>query len=721
MKQTILLVHIGPVQDFIASARRCRDLWYGSRLLSEVSRQVAEAMLLATGLDPQEQALIFPGRLHAPGDGAEVSVANKIQLLLNTDTREEAERVAEAGRARMLAFLEETARGEFDRVRHELERMGRQTRDFYQDRALADVLGMMEFFWVATPVDAHGYHNARKRAEALLGARKNTRNWVQAQPIEARIPKSSLDGVRESVIDEAVFHDNVYRDWQRYRAFGVRGSERLCGVGLLKRRGTPPGEERSEIPSFHSTSHMASGPTRARIDRMGAQDELDRLIDAFGAHLERGLGEQRTRIPNGFARYTAQDPRQGQLREHSFTHAIPLDLRQRVGLDGVVLYPNRVAATGSSSLLSQLELGSQERQAAEQTIHRAQRDLLRAIGSQEPFAYYALLLADGDKMGVAIDALGDEQLHRDLSKQLDETFAARCHDLVASHGGSLIYSGGDDVLALLPLHTALQCAERLSATFDEAMAPIFAHRKHIDTPTLSVGLAVAHAQEPFGQVRDLAKDAEMLAKGQGRARLAIIVQKRSNAAISAVGPWRFDEHHHSNLDVLRSKWGIEVRGDKPRPEPKTLAERLKVWGRVLSERNVPSSLAYKLEEAIAPLLFESPPSASTRPPRQTEDEVAKYNKTLNAACLALVKNVINRRDLRDGGIGDALQAEIEHLYTWALAEVSQNTQAHLPAPLRAVQKMAHELRIASIFNDAWQEAFGDLEPPRQVDAQGAEQ
>jgi len=32
----ILLFSIGPIQDFIASARRSRDLWFGSWMLSEL-------------------------------------------------------------------------------------------------------------------------------------------------------------------------------------------------------------------------------------------------------------------------------------------------------------------------------------------------------------------------------------------------------------------------------------------------------------------------------------------------------------------------------------------------------------------------------------------------------------------------------------------------------------------------------------------------------------
>ncbi len=36
---------------------------------------------------------------------------------------------------------------------------------------------------------------------------------------------------------------------------------------------------------------------------------------------------------------------------------------------------------------------------------------------------------------------------------------------VAEHHGALVYSGGDDVLAFLPLDTALDCAGALRASF----------------------------------------------------------------------------------------------------------------------------------------------------------------------------------------------------------------------------------------------------------------
>jgi CRISPR-associated protein Cmr2 len=73
----LFLIHIGPVQDFIASARRTRDLAFGSWFLSELSRAAAREIEAQNGLD----SLIFP----APAkpemlqrNNQEFLVANKI-------------------------------------------------------------------------------------------------------------------------------------------------------------------------------------------------------------------------------------------------------------------------------------------------------------------------------------------------------------------------------------------------------------------------------------------------------------------------------------------------------------------------------------------------------------------------------------------------------------------------------------------------------------------
>ena len=92
----LMAIGIGPVQEFIASARRSRDLWFGSWLLSEISKAAAKKIADECGRDN----LIFPsvgedkdlepikyknGNLTS---GTNFNVVNKIVALIDTDPKE---------------------------------------------------------------------------------------------------------------------------------------------------------------------------------------------------------------------------------------------------------------------------------------------------------------------------------------------------------------------------------------------------------------------------------------------------------------------------------------------------------------------------------------------------------------------------------------------------------------------------------------------------------
>src|SRR5437868_6062489 len=62
--EQLFLVTVGPVQDFINSARRSRDLWFGSWLLSELSAAAARCLKAQPGA-----TLIFPHPAAVPYDG----------------------------------------------------------------------------------------------------------------------------------------------------------------------------------------------------------------------------------------------------------------------------------------------------------------------------------------------------------------------------------------------------------------------------------------------------------------------------------------------------------------------------------------------------------------------------------------------------------------------------------------------------------------------------
>lgn len=79
----LLAITIGPVQGFIAAARRTRDLWSGSVLLSEVSKAVARTIHAA-----HRDSLIFPSPEDPAVDLAprsDYNVANVILAEIDTD------------------------------------------------------------------------------------------------------------------------------------------------------------------------------------------------------------------------------------------------------------------------------------------------------------------------------------------------------------------------------------------------------------------------------------------------------------------------------------------------------------------------------------------------------------------------------------------------------------------------------------------------------------
>ena len=165
---------------------------------------------------------------------------------------------------------------------------------------------------------------------------------------------------------------------------------------------------------------------------------------------------------------------------------------------------------------------------------RAELDhIIKPLESARPEApYYALLNGDGDGMGSCIaNTLKTMEEHQRFSLAL----SAFARDVLRmfqnmTSPGECIYAGGDDVMALLPLHLALSYARKIRE--------VFAKHMHPWPVTFSAGIAVAHALEPLDDVRRLAAAAETQAKSvPGKDALAIIVTPRSGADISAAGKW----------------------------------------------------------------------------------------------------------------------------------------------------------------------------------------
>ncbi|MFZ5898205.1 MAG: type III-B CRISPR-associated protein Cas10/Cmr2 [Bacillota bacterium] len=469
----LVVFHIGPVQDFIATARRSRDLWFGSWLLSELAKAAALEIVQQNGNNIS--CLVFP----APDElrqlkSFDFNAPNKVVARVRCNPAELRESVREAILRRLCEICDDAykkIKGRFDR-----EVAKRQVEDF------------PEFFWASYPFNGN-YKQARDFAEALLNARKVTRNFA---PITwgSPAPKCSLDGCRESVIPKDVY--DLMEESELRENYGLQRGEHLCGVCLLKRHG-----ERGKEEHFFSTSHIATLPLLERLT-----DQHRPLVDEYIGKLKElgipsdALGTVRTLHPV-FGRH-----------------------------DGQLLFEERLGEF--------FEMEEKLRQAK-----RALRSFLKeAFDGKKPLPYYALLLADGDHMGKVIDAQETLEMHQELSRS-QSRFALEARDIVQRHQGSLLYSGGDDVLALVPLHTVLACARRLTETFRQRLADFkVKDGKEEISPTLSVGIAVAHHLAPLSDVLELTRAAEKAAKSiKGKNALAVALSKRSGVERTVKGTW----------------------------------------------------------------------------------------------------------------------------------------------------------------------------------------
>lgn len=625
----LLLFSLGPVQDFIATARRCQDLWFGSWLLSDLAGAAARAIDDRLG----GSALVVPGKL---GDGA--AVANEIYAVATDGSNATA--AAVAARAAVRARLEEHMDTYFGRVRSPF---------FHRETAERQVRDLIETTWAISPIDEAKYKNARERTKSLLTARKATRTfgpvpWHGDSP--RLVPKSSLDGTRESVIDEDAYaraarsEQASQRLWAEFKA---RPNERLSGVDLLKRFGQElDGAGRQhDKPAFHSTSHISSGPLRTRLARLGEAGEaaLSRWTSRLaGEGVDLGRHEidpgDKKSVKLTFSGYMANVPR-------TLAHGIS---NKSKGLDGYVLYEGRIRELLEDTSDS-VDAEREKRLAKELSTCLADLGWTRPV---QP--YFAFLLADGDKMGVAIDQFTTPEQHAKFSRGL-EAWAASCREVVEDHLGSCIYAGGDDVLALLPLHTALDCADRLRLSFEEAMKPLMPEPR----PTLSIGLGVAHHMEPMREALALARRAERDAKLK-RNSLAIRVSKRGGGELACKAEWT---------------------GDKS----VNLPARLMEWCKRFASEELPDKAAFELEKAVD--LLTDAPTGESMPAELV---------------LALAKRALGRRRAQRGG---------EALHKTVATMLEDWFPKGTVDPRKAVRELSSELQVARLFLDAFQEAWGD--------------
>ncbi|MHA1734047.1 MAG: type III-B CRISPR-associated protein Cas10/Cmr2 [Promethearchaeota archaeon] len=485
MSGHLLVVSVGPVQGFIAAARRTRDLWMGSHLLSEISKSVARELAEAGC------RLIYPGvcedgsELKASENVRAFSISNIVLVEIPGEAHGDGggsiegfvKRAKEAAKRKWLEFANSA-----------LQRMG----EYNVKRPIwdAQVDDFLELYCASVPFrkdetpEANNWQTARRRLMRLLAGRKALRDFKPPRGIPKN-PKSSLDGARESVLTKN--GRAVCRDLRLARG------EQLSAIGVVKRL--------YSSQSFPSVSRVALDPWIRAINAQGGQGK-DLLQDLLQVSKGRAFS-------SGTGEYYGDFPLDGEFLYRS-------------RLDGLLAEVKNVSNGGRDEELQALE-----------SIRAKLKKLVKIWGEPDP--YLAIIVADGDRMGEFLSSLKTVEENVAFSRTLAE-FSTRARDLVEQENGVMIYSGGDDVLALTPLDKCISTAIKLRKLFEEKLRQY----SYPDggTLTFSIGIAIGHFLDPLEDLLTHGREAEAEAKRPDRNGLAIHLHTRGGAPVKLRGQWK---------------------------------------------------------------------------------------------------------------------------------------------------------------------------------------
>jgi CRISPR-associated protein Cmr2 len=639
LKPALLILQIGPVQDFIAQARSTRDLWSGSYLLSWLTAHALQALSQQLGPD----SVIFPAlRGQALFDFLNRDLLKKaVYRQQNGESKSFWETLGPVTRLkdalvpnlpnRLLAVVPES----FDpsviqeAVEKEWRNIANACLEFLEEKApLGDDARKLWERQVGTFPQVtwhlHPWQSANETIEALrktgsktcgildalraaagaipkdhqdtrcyplnsgcfwsghyaltnhrLDARRNCRDFQAWESHGPARDKDALSGKEETLIDNTWLANARKNDAIRHL---FRSSDRLGAINLIKRvwhlavigqNGLTTRET-----AFDSVYAVAAGKWKAEMVR---KLDTPAVWEAFQAFAQAACNAERYQTV--MRRIPVMRRIHEEIQEQTWLEKLDAELLTAAGWIPED-HPHDVPLPEPV-----------------QAVQRTLATFLKAAKTKEPSAYYAVIAVDGDQVGEWLSGARNPKIrellsdnatqyfegpdfagnpagktwldsprplspsfHLGLSEALSNFGLHAAGRVVEAHHGQLIYSGGDDVLAMVPAEEALACVEGLRQAFqgDLCLAETYPDQ-FVKAPaqgmirlktdangsapswpllvpgsmTLSAGIAIGHCKAPLQDMVEEAQAAEKRAKakpekgGLGRNAPAVSLIKRS--------------------------------------------------------------------------------------------------------------------------------------------------------------------------------------------------
>jgi CRISPR-associated protein Cmr2 len=233
MKKYLFLFTIGPVQSFIVQARKTRDLYSGSQILSDLIKFAIEKVGAENIVFP------YPQSEHIP---------NRFLAIVEKD-KSELEDFGKSIEDAVKASFEENA------IRILNDKVENYTDDF-RDMYLKQISQHLEVYWVFKPIDNDDYTNLDyQRLEQIMGAVKAIRPFVQHSEVGH---KCNLDGERNALFFGKRSNRNYISQNKAIELseseIQIKSNEGLSAVSFMKRFYKMEEERYKSFPSVAKVS-----------------------------------------------------------------------------------------------------------------------------------------------------------------------------------------------------------------------------------------------------------------------------------------------------------------------------------------------------------------------------------------------------------------------------------------------------------------------------------
>lgn len=485
----LFLFTISPVQSFIASARKTRDLYAGSQILSEMTK--AAAKKAESNEEGINLKLVFP--TNTKGKSFPNRFVAKLEGNFSDDVLEETGDIIKGAAVDRFNFF----------VKEALKKVG--LKNNRPDSFDEQIKNHWDINWLFYPYEKD-YRAAYKEIEPLMAALKNQR-VIKNDFVEAG-RKCSLDGQNNALFRGQGTTNTALKNQAVAitKSAWLNPNEGLSAISLVK-RAYDDGER-----TFPSTIEVA----------LKKQLEELKRTDANLEEYYKGLFSDKYPVActnfvlEGYLdKIKIEKEKETWVKHFNEEFLIEDNLTEKN-------IPN----------LTQLAIAKE--------VHR------KYLKSALTDRYYALIAFDGDKMGKLLSG----ELLRNQDAPLDE-FQGKVSKLLMKYSEwirenlkkevDIVYAGGDDFLGFVCLHDLFDVGRKLREGFKEHVNKILQEEYPLTREfSFSMGVTIAHYRTPLSIVLQKTREMEKLAKNEDkgdRDAFAVAVLKHSGESHEAYYKW----------------------------------------------------------------------------------------------------------------------------------------------------------------------------------------